>query len=143
MNEYKITEQLNHSQIKQLHNLCQQMWWCKDRTMDELFILLKNCLSIAIVEVASNNLVGYTRVLTDEIKYAYIFDVMTAQQHRNKGLGKMLMEAIIAHPKLRNIKNFELTCKPDMIEFYKTFNFSEEYGDVIPMRCKRILKNKS
>lgn len=137
MTEFTIIEQLNNSQIKQLHDLCQEMWWCKGRTMDELLTLLKNCLSIAIVEAASDSLVGYARVLTDEIKYAYIFDVMTAEHNRKKGLGKMLVEAIITHPKLRNVKNFELTCKPDMVGFYRKFSFSKDYGEVISMRYKK------
>lgn len=134
MNEFIIIEQLNESQINQLHHLCKQMWWCKDRTMDEILISLRNCLSIAIIEKSSDNLVGYSRVLSDEIKYAYIYDVMIAEQYRKKGLGNLLIETIISHPKLRNVKNFELTCKPDMIEFYKKFNFSEHYDDVCPMR---------
>ena len=34
----------------------------------------------------------------------------------------MLMNAIIAHPRLKNVKNFELTCAPDMVAFYGEFD---------------------
>lgn len=140
MNEFIIVEQLNESQIKQLHNLCQEMWWCKDRTMQELLILLENCMSLAIVEKPTEKLIGYARILTDEIKYAYIFDVMIAKQYRKKGLGKILMKSIIKHPKLHRIKYFELTCKPDMISFYEKFNFNYDFGEVKPMRLQINVK---
>lgn len=138
MNTFTIVEQLNEIQIEQLYSLFRQMWWAHDRNMADILTMLKNSISFGLIENDTQNLVGYTRVLTDEIKYAFIFDVMIAEQHRGKGLGKMIMDAIIAHPKLRNIKNFELTCSPDMMPFYERFGFSDDYGEVKPMRFKRV-----
>ena len=46
----------------------------------------------------------------------------------------MIMDTIIAHPRLRNINNFKLTCAPDLVPFYEKFNFSADYGDVRPMK---------
>lgn len=67
---------------------------------------------------------------------------MTADYHRGKGLGKLIMEAIITHPRLKNIKNFELTCTPEMMDFYKKFGFSENYGpEVRPMRLAKKIQN--
>lgn len=135
MSEFSIIEQLNPKQVGQLHALFQQMWWSEGRTIEEIVIILKNCIPFGVIENERKNLIGFARVLTDEIKYAFIFDVMVVEHHQKKGLGKLLMNTIIAHPKLRNIKNFELTCAPDMVEFYEQFNFSKSYGDVVPMRC--------
>ncbi len=68
-------------------------------------------------------------MLTDRFRYAFIFDVIVDKTFRGKGLGNKLIEAILAHPKLINIKRFELTCKPEMVGFYEKFGFSENYGD--------------
>jgi len=86
--------------------------------------------------------VGYSRVLTDEIKYAFIFDLVVDERYRNQGLATMLMKAMISHPQLKNIKHFELTCAPSMMDFYSRFGFDEEYisaefGKVKPMRFSR------
>lgn len=135
MGNYSIIEQLNSGQIEQLSELFKQMWWARDRTKNEIVIMLKNSMSFGLIENETQNLVGYARALTDEIKYAFIFDVMTAEHLRGKGLGKMLMDAIITHPRLINVKNFELTCAPDMVAFYEKFGFNENYGwEVRPMR---------
>ena len=142
MNNFSIIEQLNSKQIEQLFELSQQMWWSKDRTRDDISILLKNSMSFGFVEKESQDLVGFARVLTDEIRYAFIFDVMAVECHRGKGLGKALIDTIIAHPRLKNVKNFELTCSPDMVAFYEKFGFSENYANgVRPMRYTRDLIN--
>ena len=140
MNEFLLIENLDPFHIEQLFNLFQKLQWTK--TMDEISIMLKNSISFGLIETKTQNLVGYSRLLTDEIKYAFIFDLVVDEHHRKKGLGKMLMKAIISHPQLKNIKNFELTCAPAMTRFYEKFGFSEEYisaefGKVKPMRFSR------
>ena len=138
MKDFSIIEQLNQKQIVQLSELFKEMWWTRDRTMEEILVMLKNSISFGLIDNKTEDLVGYARVLTDEIKYAFIFDVMTVDYHRGKGLGKMLMSTIIDHPRFQRIKNFELTCAPDMVGFYVKFGFSENYGsDVRPMRLSR------
>ena len=42
-------------------------------------------MSFGLIEDDTQDLVRYTRVLTDEIKYAFIFDVMVVKYHRKKG----------------------------------------------------------
>jgi predicted GNAT family N-acyltransferase len=138
MKKYSIIHELSSKQIDQLLGLFKQMWWTKGRTDGEVATMLKNSMSFGMVEQDSYDLVGYARVLTDEIKYAFIFDVMLAEHLRGRGLGKVLMDAIIAHPRLKNIKNFELTCAPDMVGFYERFGFREDYGlEVRPMRLSK------
>lgn len=73
MNTFTIIEQLNEIQIEQLYSLFQQMWWAHDRNMADILTMLKNSMSFGLIENNTQNLVGYTRVLTDEIKYAFIF----------------------------------------------------------------------
>lgn len=140
MKEYFFIENLDSFQVEQLYSLFQKSQW--NKTMEEISVILRNSLSFGLVEIETKKLIGYARVLTDEIKYAFIFDLVVDEKHRKKGLGKMLMEEIISHPKLKNIKNFELTCAPGMMPFYKKFGFSEEYisaefGKVKPMRFSR------
>lgn len=138
MKKYSIIHDLSPKQIDQLLGLFKQMWWTQSRTEGEVATMLKNSMSFGMIEQDSHNLVGYARVLTDEIKYAFIFDVMLAEHLRGNGLGKVLMEAIMTHPRLKSIKNFELTCAPDMVGFYERFGFSEDYGvEVRPMRLGR------
>jgi len=137
MQSLTIVHELNKPQIDQLVDLYKKMWWSKERTKDEVLTLLKTSVSFGLIHDATQELIGYARVLTDEIKYAFIFDVMLQEHMRGKGLGKALIEAIVAHPKLKRITRFELTCVPELVSFYEQFGFSENYGKVRAMRLSK------
>lgn len=137
MNKYSIVEELNDGQKQELYDLYQQMWWSVGRTKEEISKILLNSLIFGIIEDESKKLIGFARVLTDEIKYAFIFDVMISEAYQGKGFGRILMKSILSHHKLQDIKNFELTCVPDLESFYSKFGFTLDYGKVNPMRYSR------
>ncbi|WP_016957623.1 GNAT family N-acetyltransferase [Catenovulum agarivorans] len=130
----EIIYQLNTHQISQLHVLYQSEWWTKGRTLEQT----KQCVAgsqiiVGLVD-SSGNLQGFTRVLTDYIFKALIFDVIVAQPHRGKGVGELLMNAIKQHPALSHVNSFELYCLPEMFEFYQKHGFSADVGDIQLMR---------
>lgn len=135
MHKISLIEKFSIEQIEQLQKLYQQTWWANNRTPEETATILRNSISFGLFENETSKLIGYARVLTDEIRYAFIFDVIVDEKYHGQGWGKRLMQYIISHPKLSRIKYFELTCRPDMIEFYTKFGFSENYGpEITPMR---------
>lgn len=134
---YSIQNCITTDQFDQLHALTQKMWWSTDRSKEELAILLKHSLPFAVIDNKTQHLVGFARVLTDVVRYAYIYDVMTEESLRSKGIGKMIMQAILSHPQLSRVKYLELTCAQDMIEYYKKFGFDDTFGNVVAMRRQR------
>ncbi|MCD6038696.1 MAG: family N-acetyltransferase [Gammaproteobacteria bacterium] len=135
--KFSFIEKLNETQLDELHALYKKMWWSTDRTKEEIAALLKNSIPFPLINHDTSELVGFARVLTDEFRYAYIYDVMTAEHLRSKGLGKLIMQHILSHPKLQNVKYFELTCVPEMADYYKKFGFTEDYGKVVAMRLSK------
>ena len=133
-NKYSIVDELSSKHFEQLHELYKQMWWSKDRTREEIVTLLKNCIIVAAIDNQSHDLVGFARVLTDELRYAFIFDVMTQENLRGKGLGKLIIQSALSHTKLQRVKYFELTCEPELTSYYEKFGFSKNYINVTPMR---------
>lgn len=131
-----IISDLDSKHIEQLYELYQQMWWSVGRSKEDITTLLKNCIPFAAIHNNTQNLVGFARVLTDEIRYAYIFDVMVQETFRNRGIGKLLMGSIFSHPRLNNVKYFELNCTPEMVPYYEKFGFSKDLGEVVAMRCR-------
>ena len=75
-----------------------------------------------------------TRVLTDYIYKAIIFDVIIDQKYRDNKLGKLLIDSIINHPKLNNVKHFELYCLEDMKPFYEKWGFDNRLENLTFMR---------
>jgi len=82
----------------------------------------------------SDNLIGFTRVLTDFTFKALIFDVIVHLDHRKEKLGDKLINLVKTHSKLRQVKHFELYCLPELFEFYKKHGFDKNIGEIHLMR---------
>ncbi len=76
--------------------------------------------------VEGEELVGFTRVLSDFVYKALILDVIIARPYRGKGWGQSLMQQVIDHPRLQSTHHLELYCLPEMEPFYKTFGFQTQ-----------------
>ena len=52
--------------------------------------------------------IGFARAVTDFVRYAHLLDVFVLPQFRGRGIGKSLMENILANPELRTIERYTL-----------------------------------
>jgi ribosomal protein S18 acetylase RimI-like enzyme len=132
-----IISELSDEHKNQLLNLYQHEWWSTGRTMADLETVLSGFSFIIAFVDTNNKLIAFCRVLTDQFKYAYIYDVIVDKEYRKTGLGKKLIESVLNHEKLNKISNFELVCRKELIPFYKQFGFSDDYGLSVAMRYKK------
>ena len=81
--------------------------------------------------------VGFARVITDRATFAYLCDVYVLAEHRGKGLGKWLIDAVTAHPDLQGLRRFQLVTR-DAHGLYKRFGFKSPQH---PARHMEIFKH--
>ena len=67
--------------------------------------------------------VGFARVITDYATYAYLNDVFVLAAHRGQGLGRWLIDCVVAHPDLQTILRFGLTTR-DAQTLYQQSGFT-------------------
>ncbi len=67
--------------------------------------------------------VGFARVISDGATFAYVSDVFVLSSHRGRGVGKLLMAAIMAHPGLQGLRRWTLATR-DAHGLYRQFGFS-------------------
>jgi GNAT superfamily N-acetyltransferase len=65
---------------------------------------------------------GFARVVTDRSTFAYLCDVFVLEGHRGAGLGKWLVECVVAHPDLQGLRRFCLMTR-DAHDLYRRFGF--------------------
>jgi GNAT superfamily N-acetyltransferase len=70
----------------------------------------------------SEQQVGFARAITDGATFAYLADVYVLEEHRGKGLGKWMVETILAHPSLQGLRRILLATR-DAHELYAPFGF--------------------
>ncbi|HEY9693543.1 MAG TPA: GNAT family N-acetyltransferase [Oculatellaceae cyanobacterium] len=128
MESYRVISQLNEQQISELVELYKNEFWSDKRTRPEVDkMLAASDIIIGLVDEC-DRLVAFTRVLTDFVYRAIIFDVIVKPDYRDKGLGKHLLDSIVNHPQLQSVEYLGLYCLPEMVQFYERWGFTTESG---------------
>ncbi|NQZ24108.1 MAG: GNAT family N-acetyltransferase [Colwellia sp.] len=130
----KIIYTFSDEHIKQVHQLYKEVWWGKERTLKDTFECVRGSQICIGIIGADGNLIAFTRIISDFIYKAIIFDVIVSSARRGSGLGQTLMELVRSHDRLKKVKHFELYCLPEMESFYARLGFSTEVGGIHLMR---------
>jgi predicted GNAT family N-acyltransferase len=121
--------------LSQLHQLYQGEWWCRGRSLADITRAIAGTDYIfAFTDESSDQLVAFTRVLSDGVYKAFLFDVIVHPNYRGNGFGRLLMDAILADPDLSRVQHIELYCLPEMTDYYRQFGFTTELGQICLMR---------
>lgn len=137
-------DKLSEAQVEQLVELYQGEWWTRGRTLADVHRMLAHTDIVVGFSESSvsgqpgcGRLAAFARVLTDGVYKALIFDFIVAAPHRGCGLGRALMEVLLAHPRLKDVRHLELYCLPELVPFYRRWGFTDELGTLRFMRASR------
>ena len=67
--------------------------------------------------------VGFARVITDAATFAYLANVFVLPGHRGRGLARWLVQCVLAHPDLQELRRFLLFTR-DAHALYAPFGFA-------------------
>ncbi|BAY31603.1 GCN5-related N-acetyltransferase [Nostoc carneum NIES-2107] len=127
---YQIVERLTENQILELVDLYKNEFWSKNRKYQDVVKMLAASNIIIAFVTDSQELIGFTRILTDFVYRATIYDVIIKPTYRKLGLGAKLMDTAINHPQLREVEQIALYCLPEMMPFYQRWGFTTEVGEL-------------
>jgi len=66
--------------------------------------------------------IGFARVVTDYATFAWLADVFIVEEKRGQGFSKKLLAAVLAHPRLQELRRFMLGTR-DAHGLYGQFGF--------------------
>lgn len=104
-----------------VQNFLKDTYWAKNRTIKALQTSIDNSLCFGIY--LNDNQVGFARVITDFVSFAYPMDVFIAVEHQRKGYATILLNAVMTEPQLQQIKIWGLATL-DAHFLYKKFGFT-------------------
>lgn len=132
---YERIERFTGEHAAELHALYQDEWWSRGRGLDDVKKMIRHTdVVVAYRETSSGRLAAFARVLTDYVYKALIFDVIVAAPFRGRGLGRLLLEAIVQDQRLASVHSMELYCLPDLVPLYRKWGFTDDLGPVRFMR---------
>lgn len=120
--EFTISTDENRLQIDAIHKfLSEESYWARERTREQTERAIKNSLPFGVYK--GENQIGFARVVSDYATFAYLGDVYILEEFRGRGLSKWLMQTIIDHPELQNLRRWILATK-DAHDLYEKYGFS-------------------
>jgi GNAT superfamily N-acetyltransferase len=135
VSEVELRTEVGAERVPQLIELFAGTWSARDRSREDVTrMLAASDLAFGLVHRVSDRLVGFARVLTDDVYVALVLDVVVAAEVRGGGLGAMLLDAVVGHPRVAGVHSVELVCQPEMLAFYRRWGFTERVGRSTLMR---------
>ena len=135
MSDVEIRSTVGPDQFDRLMDLFASAWWTANRTRDEVARMLAGSdLVVALVHRPADRLVGFARVLTDGVYLAVVLDVVVTPGSRGSGLGALLLDSVVRHPRLSEVRSIELVCQPELVPFYRRWGFTDRVGRSVLMR---------
>jgi predicted GNAT family N-acyltransferase len=120
--DFHISTDKSRLSIESLRLLMKQTYWAEDRTDETILRSVENSICYGIYQ--SNKLVGFGRVVTDYATVYWICDIIIDTNYRGNGLGKRLMECIMATKEIEGLQGILAT--KDAHGLYEQYGFVRE-----------------
>ncbi len=123
-NGYVVSTDKTKLDVATIHDyLSNRSYWGQGRTIDMVRRSIDHSMCFGMYD-QNNQIVGFARVITDYTVFAYLADVFILEGHRNRGLGKMLVNQVINHDAFKDIRFWRLDTK-DAHGLYRKVGFRE------------------
>lgn len=140
---YAISTDPRYLDVPLIHRfLSEESYWAEGVPLDVVQRSLGGSIAFGLYQgdplVGTAKQIGFTRVVTDRATFAWICDVFVLEEHRGKGLGEWLIESVLAHPDLQELRQIVLATR-DAHELYARFG-SEPLNEERYMAIRRAYR---
>jgi GNAT superfamily N-acetyltransferase len=116
----EITSDLGRLDFEATHALVKATYWGSQRNAELDRRAFAN--SVCVIALVDGRQVGFARAHGDRTWFARISDVIVWPEHRGKGIGKALVEALLDHQELRTVQTWMLNTS-DAQGLYERYGF--------------------
>lgn len=115
-----VSNDKNKLNVMFVQEFLKDTYWATGRTMTEVQITIDNSFCFGIY--LNEKQIGFARVITDYVVFAYVMDVFIVEEYRGKGYSSILINSMTTEPKLKQVKIWRLTTL-DAHFLYQKFGF--------------------
>ena len=118
---YEISTDIHCFDIDLIHEFLRSSYWAKDIPRDVVERSIEH--SLCFGAFCAGRQVAFGRVVTDFATFGYIADVFVVPEHRGHGVSKLILRAMLDHPRLQGLRRLLLATK-DAHRLYTQFGFA-------------------
>ena len=120
--EYLISTDRSLLDPQVIHGYLSTSYWAAGVPEEVVGRSIENSLNFGVYR--DKEQVGFARVVTDHATFAYLADVFVLEAPRGRGLGKWLVEVVLSHHDLQELRRWMLATR-DAHELYRKYGFGE------------------
>ncbi len=121
--DFLISTSRERLDLDVIHGFLTNCYWARGIPRKIVARSIEHSLCFGIYDGDSRQ-VGFARVVSDFATVAYLGDVFVLESHRGRGLGKWLMDCVMRHPALQNLRRWILLTR-DAHGLYSQFGFTQ------------------
>ena len=118
---YLISTDKNKIDLDYVHGFLTRSYWTPGIAREKVKRAIEGSMCFGVYQ--NEQQVGFARVITDQASFAYLCDVFIDEAHERKGLGKWLVETILAYPGLQSLRRVMLATR-DAHPLYEKCGFT-------------------
>jgi GNAT superfamily N-acetyltransferase len=107
----EISSDLGRLKIADIHEMLVKAVWCPGITEKEINKGIRNSALGVGAYLEDQRQVGFLRVISDKVRFAYILDVIVTEEYQRKGIGQKMVQFAMAHRELRDVYHWLLATR--------------------------------
>lgn len=115
-----VSTDKNKLNVPFIQNFLKDIYWAAGRTIEEVQRTIDASVCFGIY--LDDRQIGFARVITDYVVFAYLMDVFITEEHRGKGYSSILIDGMMKEPQLQEVKIWRLATS-DAHFLYEKFGF--------------------
>jgi len=104
-----ISTDTSRLDIASIEEMLKRAYWAEGRTREAISRSILNSLVFGVYDHTRQ--IGLARIVSDFTTFAWLCDVFILEEYRGQGVGKWLLETILAYPDIQTLKRFLLATK--------------------------------
>jgi GNAT superfamily N-acetyltransferase len=119
---YALSDDPARLDLAVVHGFLTEAYWSEGRSREVVERTIQGSALCMAAYDAEGRQVGFTRVVSDGVTFAWICDVFVLEEHRGRGIAKWMVTEAMQHPRLRRVGRWVLATR-DAHEVYRAVGF--------------------
>lgn len=117
-------------EVEQYMNLIESTGWqgIIPKGHDKLEVAITNSWYVVSAYI-NHELIGFGRIISDGVVYAFICDLIIIPEHQGKGIGSHILKMLLMKCQEQDIRSVQLFSAKHKSKFYQKYGFVEREND--------------
>ena len=89
--------------LDDIQEMLSKVFWCPRITRNEILKGIKNSALVVGAYTERGKQIGFLRVVSDKVRFAYLLDAVVHEDYRKQGIGQRMVKCALSHPELKDV----------------------------------------